>query len=185
MSGIVNPLQDYTLLGTASGATTTVGPVIWTGTFTRFFIDYFIAGYNGGTPVGRMLFGAASISTTALTNGSSLDAGPQSVFAAPTNALSIPGCPLAVALSAIARRGTALVRGASGALKTYEVQGANGNASVSAAPTFFRAVGSFSDLSTNLPLQRMQLSVYDTLTATAVSAQTFLSGTYLTVWGAA
>jgi len=185
MSGVNNPLPDYTLLGTATAAATTVGPVIWTGTFTRFFVDYWIAGYNGGTPVGRLLFGAASISTTALTNGSSLDAGPGAAFAAATNALSIPGCPLAITLSAIARRGTALVRGASGALKTYEVQGANGNPSVSAASTFFRAIGSFSDLSTNLPLQRMQLTVYDTLTATTVSAQTFLSGTYLTVWGAA
>lgn len=171
--------KGWQFLGTATGATTTVGPVVWTGTFTQFMVDYWIAGYNGGTPVGRLLFGAASISTTALTNGSSLSEG----VTAPTAAQSIPGCPLAVTLSAIARGGTVHVRGASGALKTYEILGGNGNASVSVARTLFRAAGSFSDLGTNLPLQRMQLTVYDTLTATSASAQTFTSGTYLTVWG--
>ncbi len=160
-----------------------MGPVIWTGTFTQFMVDYFIAGYNGGTPVGRLLLGAAAISTTALTNGSALDQGPAAAFAVQTNTPSIPGCPLAITLSILSRWGTVMVRGASGALKTYNVDGANGNASVTVAPAFFRAIGSFSDLSTNLPLQRMQLSVYDTLTAVALSAQAFTSGSYLTVWG--
>lgn len=171
--------KNWQFLGTATGATVTVGPVIWTGTFTQFMVDYWIAGYNGGTPVGRLLLGAAAISTTALTNGTGI----RESVAAATSAISIPGIPLAVTLSSIARSGTVFVRGASGALKTYEVTGSNGNASVSAARTTFEGSGSFSDLGTNLPLQRMQLTVYDTLVAVAASAQTFTTGTYLTVWG--
>jgi hypothetical protein len=171
--------KGWQFLGTATGNGVTVGPVIWTGTFQQFMVDYHIAGYNGGTPVGRLLFGAASISTTALTNGTGI----RESVAAATAAISIPGIPLAVTLSNIARSGTVFVRGASGALKTYEVTGSNGNPSVSVARTTFEGSGSFSDLGTNLPLQRMQLSVYDTLVATALSAQTFTAGTYLTVWG--
>lgn len=167
-------------LGTATGATTTVGPVTWTGTYGTLIIEYIVAGYNGGTPVGRILMGSAAISTTALTNGNSMSEG---IAGTLTNALSIPGAPLAVTLSAIGRCGTMTVRGASGALKSYEIIGGNGNLSVSAARTLFRSAGSFSDLGTNLPIQRAQLTVYDTLVATAASAQTFTTGTRITVIG--
>jgi hypothetical protein len=167
-------------LGTATGATTTVGPVTWTGTYGTLIYEYIVAGYNGGTPVGRILMGAASISTTALTNGNSMSEG---IAGTLTNALSIPGAPLAVTLSNIGRCGTMTVRGASGALKSYEIIGGNGTLSVSAARTLFRSAGTFSDLSTNLPIQRAQLTVYDTLTATAASAQTFTTGTRITVIG--
>jgi hypothetical protein len=167
-------------LGTANGATTTVGPVTWTGTFNELIINYEITGYNGATPVGRILVGAASISTTALTNGTSASEG---IAGTLTNSLSIPGAPLAVTLSAIGRSGTMNIRGRSGALKRYEIIGQNGNASVSAASTLYRAVGNFSDLGTNLPIQRAQLTVYDGLTQTAASAQTFTAGTTITVIG--
>lgn len=179
MSGIYNPTTAWTFLGTATGAATTVGPVIWTGTYQQLMIAYIIKGYSGGTPVGRILFGAASISTTGLTNGSSLSEG----VTAPTSAPSIPGCPLAVTLSAIARQGWIWVDGASGSLKSYEILGQNGNPAVGTPPTLYRAAGVFSDLGTNLPLQRAQLTVYDTLIATTVSANSFLTGTYLSVWG--
>lgn len=175
--------KGWAFLGTATGATVTVGPVIWTGTFQQLMIKYIIKGYSGSA-VGRILFGVASISTTALTNGSNLSETAVSVAqAASQTAPSIPGCPLAVTVSAIARAGTMIVDGASGSLKTYEVTGQNGNPSVSAPVTMFRAAGSFSDLSTNLPLQRAQLTVYDTLVAVAASGNTFTTGTYLAVWG--
>jgi hypothetical protein len=149
--------KGWQFLGTATGAAVTVGPVVWTGTFQQFLIHYLIKGYNGGTPVGRILVGAASISTTAATNGSSLSEG----VTAPTSAPSIPGCPLAVTLSAIARQGVIHIDGASGSFKSYEILGQNGNPAVATPPTMFRAAGVFSDLGTNLPLQRAQLSVYD------------------------
>lgn len=171
--------KGWAFLGTATGATTTVGPVIWTGQFRQFRVSYFIAGYNGGTPVGRLLIGSASISTTALNNGSNLS----EQSAAPTSAPSIPGMPLAVTLSNIAREGTVFIDGASGSLKSLNCVGQNGNPSVAAPPTIFHAAGAFSDLGTNLLLLRAQLTVYDTLVATAVSAQTFTSGTYLSIWG--
>lgn len=176
--------KGWQFLGSATGATVTVGPVIWTAAVQQLMIKYIIKGYSGGTPVGRILFGAASISTTALTNGSNIVETAVTVAqAASTSAPSIPGCPLAVTLTAIARAGTIFVDGASGALKTYEIYGQEGNPSVSAPPVMFRAAGAFSDLGTNLPLLRAQLTVYDTLVAVAASTNTFTSGTYLAVWG--
>jgi hypothetical protein len=174
--------KGWQFLGTATGNTTTIGPVVWSGTFQQLMIKYWIAGYNGGTPVGRILLGGASISTTGLTNSFSVSEG----VTAPTTgagATAIPGCPLAVTLSAIGRGGTIFVDGVSGGVKTLEISGRNVTPAVASIPTLFRGVSFFSDLGTNLPLQRAQLSVYDTLTAVALSAQTFTSGTYLTVWG--
>jgi hypothetical protein len=179
------PAQDFAsnptawvFIGLATGATTTVGPIVWTQTCREGMFHYVIKGYNGGTPVGRFLTGAASISTTALTNGSSLSEG----VTAATSAPSIPGIPLAVTLSAIAREGWIFVYGASGDLKSINVIGQEGNPSVSSPPTLYRATGVFSDLGTNLPLLRAQLTVYDTLTATSASAQAFTSGTLLEGW---
>ena len=172
--------KGWQFLGTASGATTTVGPVVWTGTFRQIEVWYLIEGYNGGTPVGRLLVGGASISTTAATNGSRLREG---VGTENTTAVSVPGMPLAVTLSNIPRGGKAFIDGRSGALKRIRVNGENGTPSVTTPMTLFEAIGAFSDLGTNLPLQRAQLTVYDTLTATSVSAQTFTANTYLAVWG--
>mgnify|MGYP003651582278 CR=1 FL=1 len=171
--------QAWEFLGTATGAAVTVGPIIWTGTYTQFMFEYVITGYNGGTPVGRLLVGAASISTTALTNGNNLMSG----VTLDATSVSKPGVPLAVTLSNIARSGHGWITGASGSLKQITISGQNGNPAVATSPTQFHASSFFSDLGTNLPLQRAQLTVYDTLTSTAVSAQLFSAGTYLTVWG--
>ena len=177
-SALTPDAKNWSFLGTATAAAVTVGPIIWFGQFKQLMIKYFIAGYNGGTPVGRLLLGSASISTTALTNGSNLSEN----SAAPTGAPSIPGMPMAVTLSNISREGWAFVDGASGSLKNINVVGQN-NGTVAAPPTIFHAAGVFSDLGTNLLLQRAQLTVYDTLVAVAASAQTFTAGTYLSVWG--
>lgn len=174
--------KGWQFIGTATGATTTVGPVTTASTFQQYMVKYQIKGYNGGTPVGRFLCGTASISTTTLTNSFSISEG----VTAPTTGAggtAIPGLPLAVTLSNTQRSGTILIDGASGAVKVIDVIGNEQTPAVATAPTLFRGASFFSDLGTNLPLQRFQLTVYDTLTAVAVSAQTFNSGTYLTVWG--
>lgn len=174
--------KGWAFLGTATGATVTVGPVIWTGTFQQLMIKYKIVNYSGGTPVGRILLGGAAISLTALTNSFSISEG----VTAPTTGLgatAIPGCPLAVTLSAIGREGIIFVDGASGAVKSLNIIGQEGVPAVATAPVLFRGASFFSDLSTNLPLQRAQLTVYDTLIAVAASTNTFTSGTYLAVWG--
>jgi hypothetical protein len=171
--------KNWTFLGTATGTGITVGPVVWTGEYRQFMAHYVIAGANTGTGVGRFLVGAASLSTTGLTNGSSLCEG----VTAPTLAPSIPGLPLAVTLSNIAREGWIWIDGLSGGFKRLNVLGQNGNAAIATPPTLFRAAGVFSDLGTNLLLQRAQLTLYDTLVAVTVSANTFLAGTALTVWG--
>jgi hypothetical protein len=170
---------EWEYLGSATGATTTVGPVTWTKDYKRLFFEYVITGYNGGTPVGRVLIGNSSITTTGLTNGNSLRSG----TTVDNTSVSKPGLPLAVTLSNIARAGQGFVWGASGSLKNMSVYGQNGNPAVGTAPTEFQGNSFFSDLGTNLLIHRMQLTVYDTLTATSVSAQTFSSGTYIAVYG--
>lgn len=171
--------KGWSFLGTTSGTATTVGPLIWTGQFQQIYFEYIIGGYNGGTPVGRLLCGSASISTTALTNGNNLSENDVNN----ATSVSVPGCPLAVTLSAIARTGHGFIRGASGALKQIEIIGNSGNPAVATSPAQFSARSYFSDLGTNLLLQRLQLTVYDTLTATAASAQTFTATTQLWAWG--
>ena len=181
-SGLSVDAKNWSFLGTASAAATTVGPVVWFGIYRQIMIKYFIAGYNGGTPVGRILLGSASISTTALTNSWKISED----FAAATvgqGVTAVPGVPLAVTLSAVERGGWISVDGASGSLKEILIQGRNQNLAVATAPTMFFAVSAFSDLGTNLPIQRAQLTVYDTLAAVAASVQTFTAGTYLAVWG--
>jgi len=177
--------RGWAFCGTATGATTTVGPVSAStccsgGTCRQFQIFYYIEGYNGSTPIGRLLMGPGTPSTTAATNGNALLEGTTTIT---TNSVSVPGIPLAVTTTSISREGIIFIDGASGKFKRINILGQEGNQTVSVAPTMFRAAGNFSDLSTNLPLQQFQLTVYDTITATTVSAQTFTTGTYLSVWG--
>lgn len=184
-SGITNraalgvDAKNWAFLGTISGTGVTVGPLIWTGQYQQIYFEYIIGGYNGGTPVGRILCGSAAISTTALTNGNRLSENDV------TNAtsVSVPGCPLAVALSNIARSGNGFIKGASGSLKQIIVEGMSGVPAVATAPADFTGKSFFSDLGTNLLIQRLQLTVYDTLIATAASAQTFTAPTQLWAWG--
>lgn len=174
--------KGWSFIGTSTASAVTVGPVTTTGTFRQFMIKYVIAGYSGGTPVGRFLCGNGTPSTTALTNSFSISEG----VTAPTTgagATAIPGIPLAVTLSAIGRSGTIIVDGASGSLKVIDVIGNEGTPSVATAPTLFRGSSFFSDLGTNLVLKQFQLTVYDTLTAVAASTRTFNTGTYIIVWG--
>lgn len=164
---------------TLGSAAVTVGPLVFpAGTWDQIMFNYCITGYSN-VAVGRILMGAASLSTTALTNGGR---GSEGVTLA-TSMPSIPGAPLAVTVSNIARFGWGFLSGNSGAFKKYEIIGQNGAPSVSTPPISYRHSGNFSDLGTNLPLQRMQMSVYDTLTATALSTRTFNTGTYLYIWG--
>lgn len=157
----------------------TVGPVTWNGTFKQLWGRYLIKGYSGGTPVGRLLTGAATISTTAANNGNGLVEG----GTATATSVSVPGCPLASTLSAIARSGYFFIDGASGDLKEIRIDGKEGNPAAASSPVVFQGASSFTDLSTNLPLQRAQLTVYDTLTTTTVSTNLFLTGSYLALWG--
>lgn len=179
--------RGWAFCGTATAAATTVGPVSAStccsgGLCQQYMVIYQIRGYNGGTPVGRLLVANGTISTTALTNSFSISEG----VTAPTTGsggTAIPGLPLAVTLSAIGRSGVVFIDGASGQIKSMNVIGNEGTPSVATAPTLFRGASFFSDLGTNLALANFQLSVYDTLAATAVSAQAFTTGTYLMVLG--
>lgn len=171
--------KNWTFLGTISGTGVTVGPLIWTGQFQQIYFEYIIGGYNGGTPVGRILCGSAAITTTGLTNGNGLQEG----ATANATSVSVPGCPLAVTLSSVPRHGRGWISGASGVLKQIDIKGKSGTVAVATSPTVFSASSYFSDLGTNLLIQRLQLTVYDTLIAAAVSAQTFVATTAIWAWG--
>jgi hypothetical protein len=171
--------KNWVYLGQITGTGVTVGPLIWTQDFLKIYFEYQIGGYNGGTPIGRLMCGSAAITTTGLTNGNGLRSG------VTLNATSVskPGVPLAITASNIARHGYGIIQGLSGAIKKIKIHGANGNPAVATSPTQFEADSFFSDLGTNLLIKRLQLTVYDTLIATAVSAQTFTATTYIKAWG--
>lgn len=171
--------KNWVFLGTLSGTGVTVGPLIWTGQYQQIYFEYLIGGYSGGTPVGRIQFGSAAISTTALNNGNGLQEG----ATANATSVSVPGCPLAVTLSSVARQGRGWISGASGSLKQIDIKGKSGNPAAATSPTVFSASSFFTDLGTNLLIQRLQLTVYDTLIAVAVSANTFIATTALWAWG--
>lgn len=171
--------KNLVYLGSVTGTGVTVGPLIWLDAYDHILFEYQIGGYNGGTPVGRLLCGNAAPSTVALTNGNTLLEG------ATLNVTSVskPGCPLAVTLSSVARSGWGTIRGASGALKQIDIHGMSGNPAVATAPLLLEARSFFSDLGTNLPIKQIQLTVYDTLIAVVASAQTFTATTFIRAWG--
>lgn len=171
--------KNWVFLGSATGNTVTIGPVVWSGTYRQFQVFYFIAGYSAGTNVPRLLMGSAAISTTALTNGTRLAEN----FGGATNLASLPGAPLTEGATVDPAQGYVFVDGASGQFKRYEVTGQRGAASIATPPQTTDGAGNFSDLGTNLALQRMQLTVYTTTAATTPSANTFAAGTYFAVYG--
>lgn len=171
--------NNVVYLGKVTGTGVTVGPLSWNELFDHIIFEYQIGGYNGGTPVGRLLCANGAITTTGLTNGSGLLEG----ATVNNTSISKPGVPLAVTLSNIARSGWGVIRGVSGALKQIDIQGMSGNPAVGTAPSIFAARSFFSDLGTNLPIKNIQLSVYDTLITTAVSTQTFTATTFIRAWG--
>lgn len=172
--------KNWTFLGQVIGpAGVTVGPVVWTGSFEQIWFKYFINGYNGAA-IGRILCGATTPSTTGLTNGNKLmeDATPNST------SVSVPGIPLAVTVSNIARSGQGWIDGASGVVKRISIIGSEGPFAASSAPVFFTAQSAFDALDgVNALIQQLQMTVYDTITATTVSATTFGGSTKLIAWG--
>lgn len=172
-------LNNRVYLGEKTGTAVTVGPLSWAELFETIYWEYNIGGYNGGTPIGRFLCANGAISTTGLTNGNTLI---ENVTLNQTS-VSKPGCPLAVTTSAIARSGWGIIRGLSGELKQIDIAGMSGNPAVATAPTSFIGRSFFSDLGTNLLIKNIQLSVYDTLITTVLSAQTFTAPTRIRAWG--
>lgn len=172
-------LNNRVYLGEKTGAAVTVGPLSWNELFETIYWEYNIGGYNGGGPIGRFLCANGAISTIGLTNGNTLI---ENITLNQTS-VSKPGIPLAVTASAIARSGWGVIRGLAGEFKQIDVSGMSGNPAVATAPTSFIGRSFFSDLGTNLLIKNIQLSVYDTLIATALSAQTFTAPTRIRAWG--
>lgn len=172
--------KPWTYLGvqTATVSAISTPVLVWANTCQEYEFHYIITGYSGNA-VGRFLVGGASISNSGATNATAFSEG----VTASSSLTAAAGVPLAVTVTAIAREGWIKVYGASGAIKSIDLNGQNGNPSASTAPTLFRATGFFSDGGTNLPLQRAQLSVYLAITGSAISSTiTFNGGTSIEGW---
>ena len=171
--------KNWSFLGAVKGPSgVTIGPVIWTGSFEQIYFQYFINGYSGGA-IGRILCGAGAPSTTGLTNGNKL----MEDATANATSVSVPGVPLAVTVSNIARSGHGWIMGTSGVVKKITIIGNEGPFAAASSPVLFNAASAFDDLSTNLLIQQLQMTVYDGITQTTVSAVTFGSSSSLKVWG--
>jgi hypothetical protein len=178
---------------------TTVGPVIWTGTYANLYFEYVITGYSGAG-VGRVLMGAGTPSTSALTNAIRLIETPTvstidgtavvPVWSTLTTLAAGPlraGLPLSSVVSSIGRAGVGWVWGDSGSVKSMKVEGnqSTGTTTITGAqaPATFIGSSYFTDGGTNLPIQQMQITAYNLLTGVVVGANTMNVGTYITVWG--
>ncbi len=171
--------KNWAFLGTIAGTGVSVGPLVWAGQYQQIYFEYIIGGYSGGTPVGRILCGSAAISTTALSNGNALVEG----VTLNATSVSVPGCPLGITGMLGGRQGRGFISGASGAFKQIDILGKSNTPAVATSPLIFQGASFFSDLGTNLLIQRLQLSVYDLVTGAVVSANTFTATTQLWAWG--
>ena len=192
--------KNWTFLGRSqlAATATTVGPVIWTGTYANLYFEYVITGYLGAA-IGRVLCGAGTPSTTALTNNcrviefTGATTGPAvaivgSVYTS-TAVAAQPGLPLSALATAVsvARSGVGWLWGDSGSIKTIKSEGSSATTAAfavttTAGPSTNVGTSYFSDLGTNLPIQQMQLTSY-TVPSGAVIGAAFTVGTYIAVWG--
>lgn len=187
--------KNWTFLGRSqlAATATTVGPVIWTGTYANLYFEYIIVGYVGNG-IGRILCGAGTPSVTAATNSVRVQDqnGPTgatisgSTFA--SAAVPQPGIPLtALAASVNGRSGVGWIWGNSGSIKAIKIEGNNmtsGTAGlgITTSPNIFIGTSYFSDLSTNLPIQQVQMTSFSATNGTVIGAA-FSIGTYIAVWG--
>lgn len=161
---------------TASAAVRT-GTITWTGTYKQLMFEYFIAGYSGGA-IGRLIVGpTAGLSETGTTFCTALI---ENVTLTSTS-VSVPGWPTGVTVEAVRRHGWMFVKNVAAEIKTMVGNGNSAGTAATVVPRSMRMAGLFND-ATN-PINKAELAVYDTITATTVSATTFTAGTYLNVWG--
>lgn len=171
-------VRGWTFLGnaTASAAVRT-GTITWTGTFQELAFEYFIAGYSGSA-IARLVVGpTAGLSETGTTFCTELTEG----GTRNTTSVSVPGWPTAVTAGAVQRYGWMYVKNIAAAIKRMTGTGNHSGTAPTTVPTSMLMNGLFND-TTNL-IQKAELCVYDTITATTVSATTMNAGTYLNVWG--
>jgi len=187
--------KNWTFLGRSqlAATATTVGPVIWTGTYANLYFEYIIVGYIG-SGIGRILCGASTPSVTAATNsvrvqdqngvtGATITG---STFA--SAAVPQPGIPLtALAASVNGRSGVGWIWGNSGSIKAIKIEGNNMTSGttglgITTSPNIFIGTSYFSDLSTNLPIQQVQLTSFSATNGIVIGAA-FSIGTYISVWG--
>lgn len=170
--------KNWQFLGqaTASAAVRT-STITWTGSFNQLWFEYFVSGYSGSA-VGRLIVGpTAGLSETATDHCVALIEG----VTLNTTPVSIPGWPLAVTVSNIARHGHIFVQNVAAQVKRCWGQGNNGGTAATVVPTIMQFAGMMSN-ATNA-INKAELAVYDAITGTAISTKTFNAGTYLNAWG--
>lgn len=178
----------WVFLGTSvlGSAAATIPQIVWTEEYDVLWGTYWVM-IGAAVSVPRILIGNASINTTGATNSNTMLITNTGTTVAAATQQSIPGAVLAQSPTASSmRHGEFYITGKSGQPKTFRIFGMTGG-NITLATVVFNVhacIGNFTDLGTNLPIQRMQISSYDTLAGTAVSAGTPINaGSYFSVWG--
>jgi hypothetical protein len=175
--GFATPAQYWWFLGKSSLAANAVTiPGISFGVFRYLYVMVFIAGYSGAG-IARIRVGPGTAVDAGLNCGSSLLEG----ATLNATALSIPGWPLGVATTTGPRFADALIYNEP--TKPKRMMGHSNSISTAAntAPTMTQRAGVYSVATA--AIQSIDVANYDSLIATAVSANTLLAGSYFSVWG--
>lgn len=168
--------QYWMFLGrTQLAANAVTIPAIKFGIYKYLWIQYFIAGYTGAG-IARLRVGATAIDTglncaSSLLEGATLN----------NTAISIPGWPSGVATTTGPRYVEAYIYNE--ATKVKRMMGRSNNISTAAntAPTMCQKCGIW--VNTAAAIQIVDVTNYDSLIATAVSANSLTTGSNLSVWG--
>lgn len=151
--------------------------ITWLGSWAQLWFEFFIAAYSN-TAIGRVIVGTsagpsetATLMCTTLIEGVTLN----------TTAVSVPGWPTAVTVNNVERHGQMWITNQTAKVKRMNGVGQHAGTAPTVAPLTMQWAGMWNN--TSALINSASLVVYDTLTATTVSARTFNAGTFLNVWG--
>jgi hypothetical protein len=169
--------QYWQFLGRSQlAANATIIPALSFGVYKYLMVYYFIAGYASSGGIARVRVGGAAIDTglnyaSSLLEGATLN----------NTGVSIPGWPSGVAATTGARFVEITIYNE--ATKVKRMGGRANSISVAAAtaPTMTQKAGIW--VNTANAIQIIDVANYDTLIATAVSANALLAGSNFSVWG--
>lgn len=170
------PPQYWIFLGRSQLAANAVTiPAVKFGVFKYLMVLYFIVGYSGAG-IARLRVGGTAIDTAnnyanSLLEGATLN----------TTAVSIPGWPSGVATTTGPRFVEAFIYNEAARVKRMFGRSSNISVAAATAPTMTQKSGIW--VNTTAPIQIIDVTNYDTLIATAVSANTLLAGSNFSVWG--
>jgi hypothetical protein len=175
--GFATPAQYWWFLGKSQITANAVSiPGISFGVFKYLYVMYFIAGYTGAG-IARVRVGPGTAVDVGTNYASSLLEG----ATLNNTAISIPGWPSGVATTTGPRFGDMLIYNEP--TKPKRMFGHTNSISTAAAtaPTMTQKAGIYTIATA--AIQSIDIANYDSLIATAVSANSLLAGSNFSVWG--